>query len=158
MHRAFALSDCSQTPNILNTELHSIIGAWYRKEIRMLLESHPSTSGSLRLNESPLRVIEEERPCGVPIKLCWLVNKHENSEISAILGNAIQGVKRSRQAWCSPFNCPLLRLFLPSTRCTEKPYCHKYTFRIWLQSLIHLHVQDRAYCDRLMLLKFVQEG
>lgn len=30
---------------------------------------------------------------GVPIKLCWLVNKDENSEISAVLGKSIQGVK-----------------------------------------------------------------
>lgn len=58
----------------------------------MLLESHPGKV-SLGLNESPLQVIEEERPCGVPIKWYWLVNKHENSEMSAVLGNSIQGVK-----------------------------------------------------------------
>lgn len=32
IHKAFALSDCSQTPNILNTELQSIIGDGIEKK------------------------------------------------------------------------------------------------------------------------------
>lgn len=66
--------------------------SWCWKEIRILLESH-LCKVSLCLNESPLQVIEWERPCGIPIKLFWLVNKHENSEINTVLGNSIQGVK-----------------------------------------------------------------
>lgn len=58
----------------------------------MLLEFYPHNT-SLCLNESPLQVIEEEKPCGGPIKLRRLVNKQENSEISVVLGNTIRGVK-----------------------------------------------------------------
>lgn len=79
----------------------------------MLPESHPCKV-SLCLNESPLQVIEHERPCGVPIKLCWLVNKHENSEISAVLANSSQGVKGLTEHGAIPLIVPCSVCCFPS--------------------------------------------
>lgn len=77
---------------LFNTELQALIGAGVERKLDCSWHQ-PPYKVSLCLNESPLRVTERERPCGVPIKLCWLVNKQRNSEISAVPGNSIQGVK-----------------------------------------------------------------
>lgn len=79
----------------------------------MLLESQPCKV-SLCLNESPLQVTEQKKPCGVPIKLCWLVNKQENSEISVILGDSIQGVKGLTEHGAIPLIVPCSVCCFPS--------------------------------------------